>query len=342
MLGGSKLFGRFLTALIVLGLCVSVANAEQIEVLNGGFILSGIVERAAFGGSSVQGGVPGYTQRKRIDDSMHLYVPSGRAAFGAASNDQDLAVVLSLKEALAECQYLMEQTGAAHCSPDYMVYASEIVPNDSSYDRIQGAMDLIEAPLAWEITRGSDEVVVAVLDTGVDYNHPDLRDNMWVNPGEVAGNGVDDDGNGVVDDVHGYNARANNGNPMDDNAHGTHCAGTIGARGNSGFGIAGVNWNVKIMALKFLDANGRGGLSGAIQALAYVRKMKTQFGVNVRVTNNSWGGGGTSAPSEYMVKVYPIENDFDRFETIGPVSSRDECAAKAMEMKAAAYECQPN
>ncbi|MCL4125256.1 UNVERIFIED_CONTAM: hypothetical protein GTU68_049749 [Idotea baltica] len=129
----------------------------------------------------------------------------------------------------------------------------------------------INAPGAWDLNTGSNSVVVAVIDTGVDYNHTDLKANMWVNPNEIAGN------------------------PYDDNGHGTHVAGTIGAKGNNGKGVAGVNWNVKIMALKFLDANGAGGLADAIEVIDYMVAMKNR-GVNIVVSNNSWGGGGYSQP----------------------------------------------
>ena len=152
----------------------------------------------------------------------------------------------------------------------------------------------IDAPEAWQVSTGSRDVIVGVVDTGIDYTHPDLAANIWVNPGEIAGNGIDDDGNGFVDDVHGYDFVNNDGDPFDDNGHGTHCAGTIGGVGNNGTGVVGVNWDVSLMGLKFLSADGSGSTSDAIQAINYATMMRTQYGHNIRVTSNSWGGGGSS------------------------------------------------
>jgi subtilisin family serine protease len=149
----------------------------------------------------------------------------------------------------------------------------------------------IDAPEAWDLTTGSAATVVAVVDSGVDYTHPDLAANMWHNPFEVAGDGLDNDANGYVDDVYGIDAANNDGDPMDDNNHGTHVAGTIGAAGNNGVGITGVAWRVQIMALKFIAADGSGASADAIEALNYATSMR-QRGVNVRLTNNSWNGLG--------------------------------------------------
>ncbi|MHB0955706.1 MAG: S8 family serine peptidase [Pirellulaceae bacterium] len=156
-----------------------------------------------------------------------------------------------------------------------------------------GVMDAdIDAREAWDIYTGSRQTVVAVIDSGVAYNHPDLRDNMWVNPGEIAGNLIDDDGNGYIDDVHGIAPAVafNNGDPMDFNGHGTHVAGIIGAKGNNDRGVVGVNWNVSIMAVN-IGEGPLGFTEGAIMAgITYVTMMKEQYGVNVVVSNNSWGG----------------------------------------------------
>ena len=167
-------------------------------------------------------------------------------------------------------------------------------PSDPLYSQLWG-MTAIDAPQAWNLTTGSSSVVVAVIDTGVDYTHVDLAANIWTNPGEIAGNGIDDDHNGFVDDVHGYDFVNNDGNPMDDNSHGTHVSGTIAAAANNAAGVAGLNWSSSIMALKFLDGSGSGYLSDAVRAINYATMMRTQYGVNVRVMNNSWGGGGYSS-----------------------------------------------
>ena len=146
----------------------------------------------------------------------------------------------------------------------------------------------IDAPEAWNNTTGDPAVVVGVIDSGIDYNHADLQANMWHNPFEIPDNGIDDDGNGIVDDVYGANFITGDGDPMDDADHGTHVAGTIAAVGNNGTGVTGVAWNARLMALKFLGSDGTGLLSDAISAINYAISMK-QRGVNVRVLNASWG-----------------------------------------------------
>ncbi|MBX3019274.1 MAG: S8 family serine peptidase [Bdellovibrionaceae bacterium] len=158
----------------------------------------------------------------------------------------------------------------------------------------------VDAERAWDITTGSKDVVVAVIDTGVDYRHPDLAANAWVNEAELNGKpGVDDDGNGFVDDVYGASfadPAKPTGNPMDDHGHGTHCAGTIGAKGDDGRGIVGVSWDVRIMGVKFLGADGSGSLEGAIQAIDYATRM------GARIQSNSWAGGGYSKLLEEAIQ----------------------------------------
>jgi subtilisin family serine protease len=181
---------------------------------------------------------------------------------------------------------LEESPDVLYAEPSYAVQLSG-TPNDSLFSSLWG-MTSIRAPLAWGVSTGSSQVVVAIIDTGIDYTHPDLAANMWTNPGETAGNGLDDDGNGCIDDLRGCDFANDDGDPMDDNNHGTHVAGTIGAVGNNGVGVAGINWSVRLMALKFLKANGSGWTSDAIDALNYAVAM------GAKISSNSWGGGGYS------------------------------------------------
>ncbi len=140
---------------------------------------------------------------------------------------------------------------------------------------------------AWKMTKGSKDIKIAVIDTGVDYNHVDLKNNIMINTDEIAGNGIDDDNNGYIDDVYGYNFAANTNNPMDGHGHGTHCAGVIGAEHNS-IGIAGVMAHVKILPVKFLSDSGSGTLEGALKSIDY------SISRGVHIMSNSWGGGPRS------------------------------------------------
>jgi subtilisin family serine protease len=158
----------------------------------------------------------------------------------------------------------------------------------------------IDALKAWAKTQGSSEVVVAVLDTGVDYTHKDLVENMWLRPANVPQ--YTDDELGSFDDLRGFDANTNISDPMDDNGHGTHCAGIIGAEGNNGEGIAGINWNVKIMPLKFLGRGGFGNVKDAIEAINYAIDRKKN-GVNLRVINASWGSTQRSKALEDAIRA---------------------------------------
>jgi len=158
----------------------------------------------------------------------------------------------------------------------------------------------IDALKAWLKTRGSDKIVVAVLDTGVDYTHNDLVSNMWFRPDNIPQ--YTDDELGTFNDQRGFNAVDNISDPMDDNGHGTHCAGIIGAEGNNDEGIAGINWNVQIMPLKFLGKGGFGSTKDAIEAINYAIDRK-QKGVNVRVISASWGSTQYSKALEDAIRA---------------------------------------
>lgn len=163
----------------------------------------------------------------------------------------------------------------------------------------------INAMLAWATTTGSDKVVVAVLDSGVDYTHEDLAPNIWVRPSSLEP--YHDNELGTVEDVNGFNAIDNSSDPMDENGHGTHCAGIIGAEGSNDLGISGVNWKVRIMPLKFMNAGGYGTTKDAIEAINYVINRKKD-GVNVRIISASWGSTMRSRALEAVIrKAY--END---------------------------------
>jgi len=213
---------------------------------------------------------------------------------------------ISVEEAVRRAK---EDPRVEYAEPDYFVYATETVPNDPFFNQMWGLSNLscqtcnpgdvpsIDATQAWDITTGSDDIVAVVLDTGVDLQHEDLAANAWVNPREIAGNGVDDDGNGFVDDINGWNFVDGNNqtfkSPSED-LHGTHVAGSIGAVGNNGKGVTGVAWHVKIMSLKFLGGTqGKGSTSNAVRGINYAIDMRNR-GVNVRVINASWGGGSDS------------------------------------------------
>src|SRR5262245_5304242 len=206
---------------------------------------------------------------------------------------------LSVKEAI---DFYKRYPDVLYAEPNYILHTTN-TPNDTRFSEQWGLQNIgqsggtsgadIDAAAAWDITTGNTDVIVAVIDSGVDYNHLDLSTNMFRNTADCNNNGIDDDGNGFVDDCFGIDTVNNDSDPMDDNNHGTHVAGIIGAVGNNNSGVAGINWNINILACKFANASGSGTTADAIDCLDYVKTMKDR-GLNIIATSNSWGGGGFS------------------------------------------------
>lgn len=211
-----------------------------------------------------------------------------------------------------------------YAEPDYYVYATSTTPNDTSFSdlwahentgqNVNGTAGVsgvdIKSTQAWDIETGiSNDVVIAIVDSGVDYNHPDLAANIWNNPGETPGNGIDDDGNGYVDDIVGWDFVNERNDPIDSNRHGTHVAGTIAAVGNNNLGVAGVTWKAKIMCLRALNANGVGLTSDLLEAVLYANAN------GAHIMNNSWGGyGGSQA----------VKDAFDASTTVAVCAAGNE------------------
>ena len=193
-------------------------------------------------------------------------------------------------------------TGDEANQPNDPLFNEQWALNNSGADGGAKRADL-DALKAWETTKGSDEVVVAVLDSGVDYTHVDLMSNMWTRPANVPA--YTDDELGSFNDINGYDGTSADGairDPMDDNGHGTHCAGIIGAEGDNSEGVAGINWKVKIMPLKFLGRGGFGSTNDAIEAINYAIDRKKN-GVNVRVISASWGSTSKSKALEDTIRA---------------------------------------
>lgn len=222
-------------------------------------------------------------------------------------DDEDIDTVVSQYRSLPEVEY---------AEPNYEINLDDtgmtvepVRPSDPQFDDQWALANQgqrggkegadISAMRAWSVTTGTDKVVVAVLDSGVDYTHDDLVSNIWVRPNTMAP--YSDEDLGTIDDEHGFNAIENTRDPMDDNGHGTHCAGIIGAEGGNDIGISGVNWKVQIMPLKFMNAGGSGTTKDAVEAINYVIDRK-QAGVNVRVISASWGSTQRSRALEDVIR----------------------------------------
>lgn len=213
----------------------------------------------------------------------------------------------SSKEDLGKfAAYIESLPGVRFVEANSVFRLSEQIPNDPQFSNLYGLKNPsstdgvrkdIGATFAWQKSTGSKDVLVGVIDTGIDYQHEDLAENYWTNPGETGlddngedkqTNGVDDDNNGYVDDWRGWDFANNDNDPMDDHSHGTHCAGTIGAKGNNGVGVVGVNWDVSLVGIKIFSAGGSTSVDAIVAGIDYA----TSIGVDL--TSNSWGGGSPS------------------------------------------------
>jgi len=244
---------------------------------------------------------PDIERAKMRGKIVHAEMIGGNKAYRFRSSEKNVAALLNLLAADPKVEYV---------EPNYILYADNL-PNDPRYPELWG-MPKISAPWAWDTSTGSPSVTVGVVDTGIDYNHPDFKrldglTNVWTAPYAfdfIIGTSRKTCPGGA----HGYNAIRGTFDPMDDNNHGTHVSGTIGAAGNNGIGVAGVNWTASLMGLKFLNNQGSGLTSDAVNAIEFAIQAKLAGAANVRVLSNSWGGGkSTRTMLEEINRAY--END---------------------------------
>lgn len=205
-----------------------------------------------------------------------------------------LPPTLSVSSAMA---LYSQQAGVRYAQPNWVshiegakVDSTTKAPNDPRYGE-QWGWAKVDAPTAWNTSTGSHKVVVMDIDTGLDYKHEDLAANAWQNTAECKGKkGADDDKNGYVDDCYGIDTINGDSDPIDDNGHGTHTGGTIGAVGDNKVGVTGMSWDVQVMPCKSHDSGGSGSVASIIECFAYAKMEKTEFGYDVAATNNSYGG----------------------------------------------------
>ncbi|MFO1501841.1 MAG: S8 family peptidase [Verrucomicrobiota bacterium] len=231
-----------------------------------------------------------------------------------------------------------------YVEPDYLIQAA-VAPSDGAFqDGTIWALPAIQAPQAWDLTTGATNLIVAVIDSGLRATHQDLAGQLWTNPAEIPGNGIDDDGDGYVDDVHGINALNDSGDVTDENSHGSHVAGIIGAAANNGGPMVGVAWQISLLPCKFMDSSGSGQTSDAIECINYA------VAHGARILNCSWGNhdhsqalfdalatarnagvlvvaaAGNDAWNNDAQPMYPANYDLDNIISVGALNRNDELA----------------
>jgi len=275
---------RSLALALILALCAVAATAEtpknnsRKERWVPGQVL--VKYRSGF---APEGGKHGINRSKKAFDRFRL---KGKAQQHAAARGLDRVYVIEVDDVHAALARFAKDPNIEYAEPNWVIELSA-VPNDPSYSA-QWSLDKIGAPAAWDTATSGSGVVIGVVDTGIDLTHPDLAANLWTNPGEIAANNIDDDGNGFIDDVHGWDFASDDADPTDTNGHGTMVAGVIGAVGNNATGVSGVAWTAKLAALRI--GTGTASVYAAVEAIQYANAM------GFRITSNSygWWEGGQS------------------------------------------------
>jgi thermitase len=297
---------RGLLCIVLLTLVSVDAVAEAIMVVPGQYIIQRKSSGPSIGAASLG---------KAYDVSLrsrHFEVVTARSAAKRAKSASARREPLDWSMVKQECDEIKKDPSVKTCEPD-IIRKLQAVPNDPAFSQQWALRDLVNgadvgAVAAWDIATGSAETLVGVIDSGVFRQHEDLSSNLWTNPNETV-DGIDNDGNGYVDDVNGVNTDSNSGEFSDCNGHGTHVSGVIAARGNNGVGVAGVNWVASLIAVSTDgDCSGSASVSAVIKAYDYFYDLKQRLGHPVRVINASFGGDGEiEAEAEAIARLNAVD-----------------------------------
>ncbi|MGL1937255.1 MAG: S8 family serine peptidase [Fibrobacterales bacterium] len=268
-----------------------------------GQVVVAIQEESGVSSFSSLSAYPAAFQNLQIDHIKTIIPPQPKSqGISLLSSTQKKILVLTLSEETTEAvsaavESLNNDPEVLYAEPNWII-SLQGIPDDTEFHRQWGLHNTgqdggiidsdIDMPRAWDVTTGSSTTTVAIIDSGIDYDHPDLIDNLWTNPNEIADNGIDDDNNGYIDDIHGWNFIDDTNDARDNNNHGSNVAGIIAAKGGNNQGVAGVAWNAQLVSLKFLDGAGNGTSVGALQSIYYA------VAANIPLINNSWGGSSYS------------------------------------------------